>query len=93
MFASPSRREVILLEGRPPVWFPDQLTELPVQKVHETTLEVNLNAVVANLNYYRVCLEAGNKLVCMIKADGYGAGAVEIAKTLQDHRVDYLLCW
>lgn len=30
------------------------------------------------------------KLVCMIKADGYGAGAVEIAKTLQDHRVDYL---
>lgn len=26
----------------------------------------------------------------MIKADAYGAGAVEIAKTLQDHRVDYL---
>ena len=30
------------------------------------------------------------KMVCMIKADAYGAGAVEIAKTLQDHRVDYL---
>ncbi len=26
----------------------------------------------------------------MIKADAYGAGAVEIAKTLQDHQVDYL---
>ena len=26
----------------------------------------------------------------MVKADAYGAGAVEVAKTLQDHRVDYL---
>jgi len=58
--------------------------------VHETTLEVNLNAVVANLNYYRAFMKPETKLVCMIKADGYGAGAVEIAKTLQDHRVDYL---
>ena len=57
---------------------------------HETTLEVNLNAVVANLNYYRSFMKPETKLVCMIKADGYGAGAVEIAKTLQDHRVDYL---
>lgn len=58
--------------------------------MHETTLEVNLNAVVANLNYYRSFMKPETKLVCMIKADGYGAGAVEIAKTLQDHRVDYL---
>ena len=68
----------------------DQLTELLVQRVHETTLEVNLNAVVDNLNYYRSFMKPETKLVCMIKADGYGAGAVEIAKTLQDHRVDYL---
>lgn len=53
-------------------------------------LEVNLNAVVDNLNWYRSFLKQETKLVCMIKADGYGAGAVEIAKTLQDHRVDYL---
>jgi len=26
----------------------------------------------------------------MVKADAYGAGAVEVAKTLQDHHVDYL---
>ena len=30
------------------------------------------------------------KMVCMIKADAYGAGAIEVAKTLQEHRVDYL---
>ena len=83
------RNEVILLKGARPFGF-DQLTELLVQKVHETTLEVNLGAVVNNLNYYRSFMKPSTKLVCMIKADGYGAGAVEIAKTLQDHRVDYL---
>ena len=61
-----------------------------VNKVHETVLEVNLNAVVANLNWYRSLMKPETKLVCMIKADAYGAGSVEIAKTLQDHRVDYL---
>ena len=81
--------EVILIKGARQFGF-DQLTELLVRKVHETTLEVNLNAVVANLNYYRSFMKPETKLVCMIKADGYGAGAVEIAKTLQDHRVDYL---
>ena len=88
VFAS-LRDEVILLKGARQFGF-DQITELLVQKVHETTLEVNLNAVVENLNYYRSFMKPETKLVCMIKADGYGAGAVEIAKTLQDHRVDYL---
>lgn len=81
--------EVILLKGARSFGF-DQLTELLVNKVHETVLEVNLNAMVGNLNWYRSFLKPSTKLVCMIKADGYGAGAVEIAKTLQDHRVDYL---
>ena len=68
----------------------DRITELLVEKVHETVLEVNLNAVVKNLNHYRSFMKPETKLVCMIKADAYGAGSVEIAKTLQDHRVDYL---
>jgi alanine racemase len=83
------RDEVILLKGARQFGF-DQLTELLVQKVHETILEVNLGAVVKNLNWYRSFMKPETKLVCMIKADAYGAGSVEIAKTLQDHRVDYL---
>ena len=83
------RDELILLKGARSFGF-DQITEQLEQKVHETILEVNLNAVVANLNYYRSFLKPETKMVCMIKADAYGAGAVEIAKTLQDHRVDYL---
>ena len=81
--------EVILLKGARIFGF-DHLTELLEQKVHETILEVNLNAVVDNLNFYRSFLQPETKLVCMVKADAYGAGAVEVAKTLQDHRVDYL---
>ena len=81
--------ELILLKGARPFGF-DQITEQLEQKVHETILEVNLNAVVENLNYFRSFLRPETKMVCMIKADAYGAGAVEIAKTLQDHRVDYL---
>ena len=83
------RNELILLKGARQYEF-DKLTELLVQKVHETTLEVNLNALVDNLNYYKSFLKPETKMVCMIKADGYGAGAVEIAKTLQDQHVDYL---
>ena len=83
------RNELILLKGARNFGF-DLITEQLEQKVHETILEVNLNAVVENLNYYRSFLKPDTKMVCMIKADAYGAGAIEIAKTLQDQRVDYL---
>ena len=81
--------EIILLKGARSFGF-ERISELLEQKVHETILEVDLNAVVDNLNYFRSFLKPETKMVCMIKADAYGAGAVEIAKTLQDHRVDYL---
>ena len=81
--------ELILLKGARRFGF-ERITEQLEQKVHETILEVNLNAVVDNLNYYRSFLKPETKMVCMVKADAYGAGAVEVSKTLHDHRVDYL---
>lgn len=81
--------EVILLKGARRFGF-DLLTEQLEQKVHETILEVNLDAVVNNLNHFRAFLKPTTKMVCMVKANAYGSGAVEVAKTLQDHRVDYL---
>lgn len=83
------RDEVILIKGARAFGF-DGISELLEQKVHETILEVNLQAVVDNLNYYRSYMKPETKLVCMVKANAYGSGAVEVAKTLQDHRVDYL---
>lgn len=88
VFAS-LHNEYILIKGSRRFGF-DHITELLEQKVHETILEVNLNAVVDNLNYYRSFMHPDTKIACMVKADAYGAGAVEVAKTLQDHRVDYL---
>ena len=81
--------EIVLLKGARSFGF-ERISDQLEQKVHETILEVNLNAVVDNLNHYRSFLKPDTKMICMIKADAYGAGAVEIAKTLQDHRVDYL---
>ena len=68
----------------------DRVTEHLSLKVHETILEVNLNAVVENLNYYRSFLKPETKITCMIKASAYGSGSIEIAKTLQDRGVDYM---
>lgn len=81
--------EVILLKGARRFGF-ERIVDILSQKVHETTLEVNLSALVDNLNHYRSLMQPHTKLICMIKANGYGAGAVEIAKTLQDRKVDYL---
>lgn len=81
--------EIILIKGARKFGF-DELTEVVEKKVHETILEVNLGALVENFNYYRSLLKPTTKMVCMVKASAYGAGAIEVARTLQDHRVDYL---
>lgn len=80
---------VILIKGAHSFRF-DLLSEQLSLKVHETTLEVNLNALVANYNHYRNYLKPETKMVCMVKASAYGSGSIEVAKTLQDHQVDYL---
>ena len=80
---------VILIKGSRQARF-DRLADALTQKVHETILEVNLSAVVSNLNYYRSFMRPETKMVCMVKASAYGAGAVEVAKMLQDQGVDYM---
>lgn len=82
--------EVILIKGSRVFNF-DLVSEALELKVHETILEVNLGAMVENLNHYRSMLRhPETKMICMVKASAYGAGSYEIAKTLQEHHVDYL---
>lgn len=83
------RNELILIKGSRRFHF-ERITERLVRKVHETTLEVNLDAIVHNFNFYRSRLNPETKMVCMVKASAYGAGSYELAKTLQEHRCDYL---
>lgn len=81
--------EFILIKGARRYHF-DRLSDLLTLKVHQTILEVNLNALVDNLHYYRSFLQPETKMVCMVKASAYGIGALETSKTLQDQGVDYL---
>jgi alanine racemase len=60
------------------------------ERVHETVLEINLNAIVHNLNFYRSKCHSGTKLMAMVKAFAYGSGSFEIANILQYNNVDYL---
>ena len=83
------KNEVILIKGARDFQF-DEITERLELKVHETILEIDLNAIVNNYNYYRSKLKPETKIICMVKASAYGAGSYEIAKTLQEHRADYL---
>lgn len=83
------RNEVVLIKGARVFHF-DEITDYLELKVHETILEINLGALTANLNYYRNKLKSDTKMVCMVKASAYGAGSFEVAKTLEEHRVDYL---
>lgn len=81
--------ESILLKGARVFGF-ERISESLQQKTHETVLEINLNAIVHNLNYYRSSLKPGVKLMAMVKAFSYGSGSFEIANILQFHQVDYL---
>ena len=82
-------QELILLKGARKYHF-EQISALLEERIHETVLEVDLDAVVHNFNFYKSKINPQVKMVCMVKANAYGAGAVEIAKTLQYHRCDYL---
>lgn len=81
--------ETILLKGAPEFGF-GRIAQLLEARTHETVLEVNLDAVVRNYNFFRSRLPSGTGLVAMVKASGYGAGSYEIARTMQDCGAAYL---
>lgn len=83
------QREAILLKGARQYAF-EKIAQLLAQKVHRTTLEVDLNALIHNLNVYHQKLKPETKLMVMVKAAAYGSGSLEVARLLEFHQVDYL---
>jgi alanine racemase len=79
----------ILLKGGRRFGF-ENISQLLQQKSHDTVLEINLNKLTDNINYYRSLINKDVKIMCMVKAMGYGSGSSEIAKTLQHIGVNYL---
>ncbi|MDR0231102.1 MAG: bifunctional UDP-N-acetylmuramoyl-tripeptide:D-alanyl-D-alanine ligase/alanine racemase [Dysgonamonadaceae bacterium] len=80
---------IILIKGSRSFAF-EKITEQLEEKIHETMLEVDLDAIIHNFKYFRSKLKSETKIICMVKAFGYGVGSYELAKTLQDQGCDYL---
>ena len=83
------QNEAILLKGARKFEF-EQISNFLQNKNHETVLEINLSALIDNVNYFRSLLKPETKIMAMVKAFSYGAGSVEIANVLQFHNIDYL---
>ncbi|GAB4129815.1 MAG: bifunctional UDP-N-acetylmuramoyl-tripeptide:D-alanyl-D-alanine ligase/alanine racemase [Raineya sp.] len=80
---------VILVKGARKFTFEKIIQKLEY-KAHRTVLEINLDALVHNLNFYRNRLRPSTKIMAMVKAFAYGSGSIEVANLLQFHRVSYL---
>ena len=68
----------------------EEIVSVLEEKTHQTVLEINLNSITHNLNYFKSKLKSETKIMVMIKAFGYGSGSFEIAKLLEYHKVNYL---
>ena len=84
------RDSTVLVKGARPFSF-ERIVQRLERKVHGTVLEINLDALTHNLNYYREKVGRSNtQLMVMVKAFAYGSGSAEVAQLLQFHRVNYL---
>ena len=81
--------ETILIKGARDFNF-EKIVSMLEEKTHETVLEINLNAIGHNLNFFKSKLKQKTKMMVMVKAFGYGNGGFEIAQLLEHHKVDYL---
>ncbi len=80
--------ETILIKGARAYGF-ERISSLLVQQLHQTRLEINMNAVVHNLNQFRHLLRPGTGIMAMVKAFAYGSGSAEIASLLEYNHVSY----
>ncbi|UFH52630.1 bifunctional UDP-N-acetylmuramoyl-tripeptide:D-alanyl-D-alanine ligase/alanine racemase [Spirosoma sp. KNUC1025] len=83
------RDSTVLIKGARPFSF-ERIVHRLERKVHGTVLEINLDALTHNLNYYREKVGPETQIMVMVKAFAYGSGSAEVAQLLQYHRVDYL---
>ncbi len=83
------RNEIILLKGARIYEF-EKIGKLLEQQIHQTVLEINLDAISHNLNEFRRHLNPGTQIMAMVKAFAYGAGPAEISALLEYQRVSYL---
>jgi alanine racemase len=82
-------KEIILIKGARKFGF-ERIAQLFEKKLHQTVLEINLNALANNLKAYQKILKPTTRIMAMVKAFAYGSGGAEIASVLQYHNTNYL---
>ncbi|CAM2804235.1 bifunctional UDP-N-acetylmuramoyl-tripeptide:D-alanyl-D-alanine ligase/alanine racemase [Chryseobacterium flavum] len=81
--------QIILLKGARKFEI-EKLKDILELRKHDTVLEINLNAILHNINYHKSLLKPATKMMAMVKANAYGLGSYEISEFLQHHHIDYL---
>jgi len=81
--------QIVLLKGARKFEI-EKLKDILELRKHDTVLEVNLNAILHNINYHKSLLKPGTKMMAMVKANAYGLGSFEVSEFLQHHHIDYL---
>lgn len=81
--------QVILLKGARKFEI-EKIKDLLELRKHDTVLEINLNAILHNINYHKSLLKPETKMMAMVKANAYGLGSYEVSEFLQHHHIDYL---
>ncbi len=81
--------QIILLKGARKFEI-ERLKDILELRKHDTVLEINLNAILHNINYHKSLLKSTTKMMAMVKANAYGLGSYEISEFLQHHHIDYL---
>ncbi|MCX8533331.1 bifunctional UDP-N-acetylmuramoyl-tripeptide:D-alanyl-D-alanine ligase/alanine racemase [Chryseobacterium luquanense] len=81
--------QIILLKGARKFEI-EKIKDLLELRKHDTVLEINLNALLHNINYHKSLLKPATKMMAMVKANSYGLGSYEISEFLQHHHIDYL---
>lgn len=88
-YLSEIENQIILLKGARKFEI-EKLKDILELRKHDTVLEVNLNAILHNINYHKSLLKPGTKMMAMVKANAYGLGSYEVSEFLQHHHIDYL---
>ena len=82
-------RSIILIKGARKYKL-EEISAGLEDKAHETWLEINLEKLLKNYNYFKSTLNPQTKIMAMVKASSYGLGSFEIANFLQNNNIDYL---
>ena len=73
-----------------PRFDPDKLVRIPETDRRWAWVEIDLNAIRHNASAVKRRLNPGTRLMAVVKADGYGHGAVQCAKTALNSGAEYL---